>query len=177
MAYVGMQRSNYAAGDYYRYQAGGILGSIVKGIGGAIGGFVRGGPLGAITGGIKGVLGKAPTGTAVTLAQLPPLPPLQMPTSTTQIGPGGIVYKRTEYGAEVRGVGAGGRPRLRRMNVANAKALRRALRRVAGFGKLARRAKRDIARAASAVGVQRSTRWGGSRGVITKAEASRALRS
>jgi hypothetical protein len=41
------------------------------------------------------------------------------------------------------------------MNVTNPKALRRSLRRVAGFGKLARRARRDIGRAATAVGVQR----------------------
>jgi len=40
----------------------------------------------------------------------------------------------------------------RRMNVANPKALRRSLRRVAGFGKMAQRAKRDIKRAAKAVG-------------------------
>lgn len=40
----------------------------------------------------------------------------------------------------------------RRMNVANPRALRRSLRRVAGFGKLASRARRDIGRAASAVG-------------------------
>jgi hypothetical protein len=42
--------------------------------------------------------------------------------------------------------------RNRSMNVANPRALRRSLRRVAGFGKLAKRAKRDINRAAKAVG-------------------------
>lgn len=42
--------------------------------------------------------------------------------------------------------------RNRRMNVANPKALRRSLRRVAGFGKLAQRSKRDIKRAAKAIG-------------------------
>lgn len=45
--------------------------------------------------------------------------------------------------------------RNRRMNVANPRALRRGLRRVAGFGKLAQRARRDIGRAATAVGVSR----------------------
>jgi len=40
----------------------------------------------------------------------------------------------------------------RRMNVANPRALRRSLRRVAGFGKLAQRSKRDIRRAAKAIG-------------------------
>lgn len=42
--------------------------------------------------------------------------------------------------------------RNRRMNVTNPRALRRGLRRVAGFGKLAQRARRDIGRAATAVG-------------------------
>ncbi|SRR5213594_4200537 len=46
----------------------------------------------------------------------------------------------------------------RRMNVANPRALRRALRRVGGFGKLTHRARRAIARAASAVGIHRGGR-------------------
>ncbi len=45
----------------------------------------------------------------------------------------------------------------RRMNVANPRALRKALRRVAGFGKLTHRARRAIARAASAVGIHHRT--------------------
>jgi hypothetical protein len=43
-------------------------------------------------------------------------------------------------------------PKRRRMNPANPRALRRSLRRVAGFGKLAARARRDVRRAASAIG-------------------------
>jgi hypothetical protein len=43
--------------------------------------------------------------------------------------------------------------RSRRMNVGNARALRRALRRVSGFAKLVKRSRRAVARAASAVGV------------------------
>ena len=42
--------------------------------------------------------------------------------------------------------------RNRSMNVANPRALRRSLRRVAGFGKLAMRAKKDIRRAAKSIG-------------------------
>jgi len=42
--------------------------------------------------------------------------------------------------------------RNRSMNVANPRALRRGLRRVAGFGKLAQRSKKDIRRAAKAIG-------------------------
>lgn len=56
------------------------------------------------------------------------------------------------------GTGGGGafiRTGRRRMNPANPKALRRALRRVAGFGKLAKRAKRDVSRAATSLGVRR----------------------
>lgn len=45
--------------------------------------------------------------------------------------------------------------RARRMNVGNAHALRRSLRRVTGFAKLTKRAKRAISRAASAVGIHR----------------------
>jgi hypothetical protein len=43
--------------------------------------------------------------------------------------------------------------KTRRMNVGNARALRRALRRVSGFAKLVKRSRRAVARAASAVGV------------------------
>jgi hypothetical protein len=46
--------------------------------------------------------------------------------------------------------------RRARMNVANPRALRRSLRRVAGFGKLCARARRDIGRAATSVGANRS---------------------
>lgn len=46
----------------------------------------------------------------------------------------------------------------RRMNVTNSRALRRSLRRVGGFGKLASRARRDIGRAATSVGVSRGRR-------------------
>ena len=42
----------------------------------------------------------------------------------------------------------------RRMNVANPRALRRALRRVAGFGKLAKRSRRAVSIAASSLGVR-----------------------
>lgn len=45
--------------------------------------------------------------------------------------------------------------KTRRMNVGNARALRRALRRVSGFAKLVKRSRRAVARAASAVGVHR----------------------
>jgi hypothetical protein len=46
----------------------------------------------------------------------------------------------------------------RRMNVANPRALRRSLRRVAGFAKLTKRVRRAVSLAASAVGVHRGHR-------------------
>jgi hypothetical protein len=46
----------------------------------------------------------------------------------------------------------------RRMNVANPRALRRALRRVGGFGKIVKHARRAVSRAASAVGIHRAAR-------------------
>ena len=78
MAYY---RGDYYRGDYYR---GDIFKSIVKGIGGAVKGFVTGGPLGAITGAV-GAVAKRPTPTQ---PQLPPM--LQLPVATQAGFVGGI---------------------------------------------------------------------------------------
>lgn len=187
----GMTGSNYAAGDYYQgdyYQGDpGFLGSLFKGVTGAIGGFISGGPVGAVVGGTRGLLGRSsptapPPGTAVIpfsggpVPVLPP-PPFQtgfgIQTGTMRIGafgqsqkegqligggmaPGiptirGLHYNKSTY--ETRG---GGTSRWgpsgslqvhpkgtvlvksRRMNVGNARALKRALRRARGFERLAR---------------------------------------
>jgi hypothetical protein len=187
-------RGDYYRGDYYR--AGGILGSIGKFLGGAVKtvagaatGFITGGPIGAALGAAKTLVPARVNpmqGTALapaaSIQRMPMLPPI----GVGQVGPfaqqtGGLINVQTYT--------AGGRPivktidqstgrvvgRRKRMNVANPRALRRALRRVAGFGKLAARAKKDIARAASAIGVRRSSS-SSSRGVITRSEAARALR-
>lgn len=200
MPYAGLQRSNYAAGDYYggvpfRRGDPGILGSLFKGVTGAIGGFLGSGlnPLGAITGAVRGITGGStpaalPSVGTIASPQLIPMqaPVLQMPApiKKTTIGPAGMVYSSTTY-PPAKGVeyiqDANGnlvmvRRKRKRMNVANPRALRRALRRVAGFGKLASRARRDIGRAATAVGAHRRSFGGGSRGVITRSEAARALR-
>lgn len=53
--------------------------------------------------------------------------------------------------------------RNRRMNVGNARALRRSLRRISGFAKLVKRSRRAVARAASAVGVHHRGKKGGGR--------------
>jgi hypothetical protein len=198
VAYYGSGRGDYYRGDYYR--AGGIFGSIGKFLGGvaktvgqvaSILPIPGGNIIGGVARAVGGVLAPNPRqGTAIApfapmqapvLRQLPSLPPI----STGQIGPfgqqtGGLIQVQsyTAGGRQVTKVVDSSTGRVvsmrKRMNVANPKALRRALRRVAGFGKLAKRAKRDIARAASAIGVRRG--GGSSRGVITRSEAARALR-
>jgi hypothetical protein len=50
--------------------------------------------------------------------------------------------------------------KTRRMNVGNARALRRSLRRISGFAKLVKRSRRAVARAASAVGVHQRGKKG-----------------
>lgn len=147
------QRGDYYRGDYYRGDPG-LFGSIGKAIGGVlrtvapialpgIGGVV-GGIAGTVLGGTKSTsLVPASSGSVNTL------PVIRTPGLRgfgQRLIPGGAT------GYEVMLPGG----KRRRMNVANPKALRRALRRVSGFGKLARRARRDIGRAASAVGVRRS---------------------
>ena len=64
--------------------------------------------------------------------------------------------KQTSTGRQTMGMEAGTFcVRNRRMNVANPRALRRSLRRVCGFGKLAARTRTSIGRAATAVGAGR----------------------
>ena len=75
---------------------------------------------------------------------------LQMPVGPTgyTAPPGGCCPS----GYHLAKDGSGRCVRNRSMNVANPRALRRSLRRVAGFGKLAQRSKKDIRRAAKAIG-------------------------
>jgi len=68
-------------------------------------------------------------------------------------GPGGMAASGCcPSGFHLAKDGTGRCVRNRSMNVANPRALRRSLRRVAGFGKLAQRSKKDIRRAAKAIG-------------------------
>lgn len=119
----------YMAGDYYSggdyYAAGGIFGSIFKTITGAVSGFATGGPAGAVSGIAKSLVksGK-PNGRLVVET---PVPGIR--GAAQRLVPGGA--SGYTY-ATVR--------RRKRMNVANPKALRKAIRRQAGFVKLARRA-------------------------------------
>jgi len=71
------------------------------------------------------------------------------PPAPAQVAGGGLCCPS---GFHLAKDGSGRCVRNRSMNVANPRALRRSLRRVAGFGKLAQRSKRDIRRAAKAIG-------------------------
>jgi hypothetical protein len=126
----------YMAGDYYA--AGGILGNIWGGIKGAVGGFVKGGVTGAIGGAIGGAVGKKKGG-VLSYVQPPTImqPKPGIVGAIERIVPGG------ETGMVA--VTATGERKRPRMNVANPKALWRAIRREAGFVKLAKRALRGTA--------------------------------
>lgn len=75
-------------------------------------------------------------------------PAMAVPTAA----PGMAMGACCPSGYHIAKDGTGRCVRNRSMNVANPRALRRSLRRVAGFGKLAQRSKRDIRRAAKAIG-------------------------
>jgi hypothetical protein len=148
---------SYYMGDYYRgrggrgdpFSIGGMIGGIGRVLTGAAGGLITGGPLGAITGGIRGIMGKpavapgfpgvgAGVGGGFRFEDEPPPPPKKP-------GIRGVMERLVPGGAS-------GYYARRRMNVTNPRALRRAIRRVSGFGKLVQRSKRAIARANTAVG-------------------------
>jgi len=131
MAYLQSYRGDYLAA--YRGDPG-LFGNIFKGIKGAVGGFIRGGPISAIGGAVRGFTSR-PSPQVRNGGQRYPggLPILQMPGIPgfgNQRAPVGFKGKKP-YGMA---------PTRRRMNVTNAKALRRAIRRTDGFVKLARKA-------------------------------------
>ena len=184
----------YNAGDYYGrgdyYQAGGIFGSLFRGIthvvGGAIKGFIGGGLPGAIVGAGAGAVSGTRANIAADRAAIiaaPSVPMIAPPVGVGVMAPGGGfppgVITTSPLGTPVspaaiamqlghlgvmrhlhpnkstyvtRGGGTSHWPqqlivhpkgteqvRSRRMNVGNARALRRAIRRASGFAKLARR--------------------------------------
>jgi hypothetical protein len=143
-------------GDYYRgdpFSLGGMVGGVLKGVGG----IVKAVPgIGTIVGGaMQGV------GNIIAPARLPTISSgFMMPFPQPQEGarvPGGTVVKTPGVGGVISRILPGGETgymirRRKRMNVTNPRALRRAIRRVSGFGKLVQRSKRAIARANSAVG-------------------------
>lgn len=152
--YVGMR------GDYYRgdpFSLGSLVGGVLKGVGG----IVKAIP------GVGTVVGGAMQGVGNIIApSLPRLPaPSQLGLITpvpagipvgTQL-PGGTVVKKPGVRGAIERILPGGESGLmlrkrRRMNVTNPRALRRAIRRVSGFGKLVQRSKKAIGRANTAVG-------------------------
>jgi len=161
----------YAAGDYYRagglrhsnYGAGGLfsfIGKAAKAVGGVIGG-----PIGAGLNLVGGAL--APTPAAAT-----PIPQLPIPMSFANIQQPGQVPVPGVKGTVQRLLpgGATGYFSRRHMNPGNAKAARRAIRRIDATRKLLKSIERQLP-------MRAAPRSRGSRGVITRSEASRALRS
>jgi hypothetical protein len=155
-------RGDYYRGDYYRrgdpFSIGGLFSGIGKVVSGAVGGMLTGGPIGAIAGGAAGL--KSAIGTSI----IPPAPSVSFPGGGGQLvqpmsmlSGGGQITPVPGLGGVISRILPGGQTgyyikRKRRMNVVNPRALRRAIRRVSGFGKLVQRSKRAIARANSAVG-------------------------
>lgn len=164
MAYY---QGDYYRGDYYRGDPfiKGFLEKVGRGFKGAVGGFMRGGPIGAVTGGVSGAFGS--TTPAPNPRTVQPRKELAVPYERTQIDlspfPGSI-YTRERFGpngletvAAAERIALAGRDpcpkgmhldkrtrsrcvKNRRMNVANPKALRRAIRRNRGFVKTFRKA-------------------------------------
>lgn len=174
MAYL---RGDYYAGDYY---AGDVFSffrragrAVIKTVGGAALGFVTGGGIKGAIGGAAAGAGEAtrenvrdvtleagPSGTAYTpalrkahAAAIERAAGRALPTGTRH-----ALIRAPTKTMKVSHVAPDGTVVMvahrRRMNVTNPRALRRALRRVAGFGKLAQRMRKGVARAAAAVGVR-----------------------
>lgn len=126
MAYLQSMRGDYRMARYRGDP--GIFGSLWRAGKGAVTGFLSGGPVGAVRGGVYGLVGGG-GGTTSTYPSRPGgLPVLPTNGSTKEPASKGIFG----FGKEKK--------KRRRMNVANARALRRAIRRQTGFVKLARRA-------------------------------------
>lgn len=188
--------SNYAAGDYYGYQAGGI-GSFLKKavgvVGGAVKGFVTGGVTGAIGGAVSAAAGKQKSTAVAKVEQAPMISyappggsmipvPATSPGAVPAPGASGVIQRllpggKSGYvsGASVGGAMPGyhwnksysyakGLPagsflvRNRSMNPANAKSLRRAVRRQQSFIALARRVMKGTGMTIKRSAVGRTTR-------------------
>ena len=170
-----MYYGDYYRGDYYRGDPGlfGFLGGAIKKVGGFaldVAGTVAPGPIG-----VGARLARRALGGTRTVAPPPPtIVPRPSPFGTT-------ASRRAAMAKQVPVVDELGqvayelpRKRSRRMNYGNVKALRRADRRMSGFVKTARSALKHTNY--KVVSKSAGTR-GGSRGVITRREAGRALRA
>lgn len=121
----GDYRKGYARGDP------GLFGFLKKAVGAGVGFITGGGPVGLAARTLtRGLTGPAPSRQQV----LPTTPVTRVP------GIRGFGQRMVPGGATGLEVVGELRPKRRRMNVTNPKALRRAIRRTDGFVKLARRA-------------------------------------
>lgn len=146
-------------GDYYRGDIFGTLGKLVKGAVGGVAGFLTGGPVGALRGAATGAgIMPAPAPFPISLGPMVPPPGAKKP------GVGGAVERLIPGGAT-------GYYKRRRMDPLNVKALRRANRRTDAFVRTVRSSLKHTQYMLARKGTGR-----GSRGVITRAEAARALR-
>ncbi len=150
---MGYYRGDYyrTRGDYYRTRGdlasftSGLFSSTAAKLGNLLPNSWTVGGSRAVGAGIAGGAGALAAG----LAAQPGLAAAIASTARSFISGCSTPTAAVARAKKIHGVGGASK----RMNVTNSKALRRALRRVGGFGKLARRARRDIGRAATAVGV------------------------
>lgn len=171
-----MYYGDYYRGDYYRGDPGlfGAIGSALKGVAkvatGVIGSVVPG-PAGVVARMAGKALGTRKVDATITTVQPPTIvPPPSIGTAATKRGPtpGTTAYTPLGMPYIVKG------RRRRRPNYGNVKALNRANKRIDGFVTAARKALKHT----NYKVVSRSAgRGGGSRGVITRREAARALRA
>lgn len=118
----------------------GILGTIARGVGGLVGGVLGRTPVGMAYGAARGLISSQ-----------------RRPSASTFAAPGGATMggrgqqrKPGSLEAKMKGI-----KKRRRMNVANPKALRRAIRREQGFVKLAKKALRGTGYRVVSAGSQR----------------------
>lgn len=163
MPYYGTYRGDYRTYGYGGRGDPGFLSNLWKGIkkvaAPVVGGLI-GGPIGAVVGGLGGGIGTPPilpmgtsqpmprqqlrVGPIVSTDYFPPAPvgPSKPLPPARLGGRGGVVSMNgcAPSGYHLAKDGSGRMVRNRRMNPANPKALRRAIRRTDGFVKLAKRA-------------------------------------
>lgn len=161
----------YAAGGMSNYAAGGsifgFLGKAVKSVAKVGAGLLTGGPLGGIAAAAREL--------APTPAANAPIPIMQPPFGLQGLQSLGPTPAQQRQGVVKVGVSPLGTVGVafrkhRHMNAGNAKAARRAIRRIKSVRHLLTSIERELPHRKAVV-------HGGSRGVITRAEAARALRS
>jgi hypothetical protein len=141
-------------GDYYRGDPfWGALWTGLKTVGGALLGTLKTGAAAQqqqaqIAGGLSGVQSAS---APMSLQRLPPAGMLEPPPGVT-VDRFGAMRRQTLQPMQAMPSHLAGGQRRRRMNPANAKALRRSIRRVVGFGRLAMRSRRAVSKAATAIG-------------------------